>query len=82
MKKLLTSQARIKEKGQLTIPSKIRSKLGIHEGDTLLITALEDRIILRPKVKDVMEKAGMLGRDEGVDRVKELVWKYEKKSKH
>ena len=50
---------KILPKGQITIPTKIRKKLGVHEGDTLLINMHEDGIILK-KGKTIFDFAGAL----------------------
>ncbi len=42
------SRIRVKRKGQVTIPSELRSKLGIEEGAILDIIAQDGEIILKP----------------------------------
>jgi len=42
------SRVRVKHKGQVTIPSELRTKLGIEEGAILEITTENDKIILKP----------------------------------
>jgi AbrB family looped-hinge helix DNA binding protein len=42
------SQVRVKRKGQVTIPSELRSRLGINEGDILEVAEREGTIFLRP----------------------------------
>jgi len=39
---------RVKRKGQVTIPSKLRQGLGIEEGDILEVTTLQGAIVLKP----------------------------------
>ena len=46
----MTALVRIKEKAQITIPSKIRKQLGINCGDFLDIKIEKNRIILIPKI--------------------------------
>ena len=41
--------ARVKQKGQVTIPAPIREEMGIDEGDYVEITREDNRIILTPK---------------------------------
>ena len=48
-KKLET--VRVKQKGQVTVPAKVRKRLGIKEGDLLELEAGEDSIILKPKAR-------------------------------
>jgi len=44
------SLVQVREKAQITIPSKIRKALGIKEGDYLEIEIQEGRIVLIPKI--------------------------------
>lgn len=69
---------RVREKGQITLPSDIREALQIREGSELIVKASGNEIILMPKIANPIEKAGMLGKDEGFTRVKDLIWEYEK----
>lgn len=66
----------LRKKGQLTIPSKIRSALGLKKGSELIILVTDKEIILKPKIADPLSKAGMLGKEEGFTRVKDLVARY------
>jgi AbrB family looped-hinge helix DNA binding protein len=43
-----SSHVRVKRKGQVTIPSKLRSKLGIEEGAILEVKEEEGTIMLKP----------------------------------
>lgn len=42
------SKVRVKRKGQVTIPSELRSKLGIEEGAILEVTTDDGSIVLKP----------------------------------
>lgn len=42
--------AKVKHKGQVTIPAGIREELGLHEGDYIEITREGNRVVLTPKV--------------------------------
>jgi len=42
------SRVRVKHKGQVTIPSELRSKLGIEEGAILEISTEDNKIVLKP----------------------------------
>jgi AbrB family looped-hinge helix DNA binding protein len=42
-----TTLIKVSSKGLITLPKKIRSRLGIQEGDYLTITSDDDRIIFR-----------------------------------
>ena len=50
---------KILPKGQITIPMKIRKRLSIHEGDTLIIDMQEDGIVLK-RGKTILDFAGSL----------------------
>lgn len=39
----------VKPKFQVTIPAKLRKQIGLHEGDLMEATVVEDGILLRPK---------------------------------
>jgi len=43
-----SSHVRVKHKGQVTIPSDLRSRLGIAEGDILEVQEREGEIVLKP----------------------------------
>lgn len=40
----------VKKKAQITLPSKIRERMGISEGDILEVSVHGDRIVLKPRV--------------------------------
>lgn len=42
-----TTLIKVSSKGLITLPKKIRSRLGINEGDYLIINSDDDRIIFR-----------------------------------
>lgn len=44
------SLIQIREKGQITIPSRIRKELGIRKGDYLEIVKEDDKIVITPKI--------------------------------
>ncbi|MBN2107074.1 MAG: AbrB/MazE/SpoVT family DNA-binding domain-containing protein [Deltaproteobacteria bacterium] len=50
---------KILPKGQITIPMKIRKRLSIHEGDTLLIDMKEESIVLK-RGKTLLDYTGSL----------------------
>ncbi len=68
-------KTKLKEKGQMTIPSKIRNLMGLRAGEEMLIFALKNEMIIRPKIKNPLEKAGMLGKDDAKN-VRDLVLRY------
>ena len=69
---------RVREKGQITLPAGLRDALHIKKGSELMAKAAGNELILMPKIDNPLEKAGMLGKDKGFTRVKDLIWKYEK----
>ena len=70
---------KVREKGQVTLPSELRAALHIKKGSELIAKAVGNGLILMPKIENPLEKAGMLGKDKGFTRVKDLIWRYEKK---
>jgi antitoxin PrlF len=70
------SETKLKEKGQVTIPSRIRESMNLVPGREFLVYASKGEIILKPKISDPLEKAGMLGKEKGVERVKDLTARY------
>lgn len=55
-------QVRVKRKGQVTIPLKLRSKLGIEEGTLLEIKDEDGAIVLRPAPR--LESGKVVGEEE------------------
>jgi AbrB family looped-hinge helix DNA binding protein len=64
------SKVRVKRKGQVTIPSEIRSKLHIEEGAILEIQAQDDTIILKPTPR--LEGGEVVGEEEHKRLLQEL----------
>jgi len=58
---LATYYSRVTKKGQATIPSAFRKKLGIEEGDRVAFEESEEGLILKPAA-DVEDSAGILSR--------------------
>ena len=69
---------KVREKGQITLPAKLREKLQFKKGSELIAVAAGNELILTPKIKNPLEKFGMLGKEKGVTRVKDLMWEYER----
>ena len=72
----IVTKTKLKEKGQMTIPSKVRSLLNLEPDAEMLILARKNEMVIRPRVVNPLEKAGMLGKEEKVKTVKELIAKY------
>lgn len=73
----IVTHFKLREKGQVTIPSEIRSALGLKKGSQLIAFVTDKEIILKPKIVDPISKAGMLGKEKKFTRVKDLVARYE-----
>ncbi len=56
-----TYYSRVTRKGQATIPSEFRKKLGIEEGDRVVFEEAGEGLILKPAA-DVEDSAGALSR--------------------
>jgi antitoxin PrlF len=52
-------KAKVLPKHQMTIPKRIRKKLGIKEGDVLLLEVVEDKVVMR-KSKRIEDLRGTL----------------------
>jgi AbrB family looped-hinge helix DNA binding protein len=44
----LPDRAVIRRKGQLTLPQQVRRQLGLHEGDNLIVSIEDGRVVLTP----------------------------------
>lgn len=67
----------LRKKGQLTLPSEVRSALNLKEGSKLMTVVHDKRIILKPKIENPLDYAGMLGKiNKDIKRVKDLVLRY------
>ena len=56
----------VKPKFQVTIPAKLRDRIGLHEGDLLEATIVEDGILLQPK--EVVDHKAVADRIESILR--------------
>ena len=65
------SLIQVREKAQITIPSKIRKELGIKKGDYLEITKEDDRIVIIPKI--LIEKVSVNLSAKGEEMLKEAI---------
>ena len=62
----------------MTIPSKVRSLMNLHPGEEMILLATEKQMVVKPKIENPLEEAGMLGKEDRIDTVKELIFKYKK----
>jgi len=65
------SLIQVREKAQITIPSKIRKELGIKNGDYLEIAKEDDRIVIIPKI--LVEKVLVNLSAKGEEMLKEAI---------
>jgi len=69
--------ATVTSKGQITIPSSLRERYEIGEGDRLLAVPTEHGIVLRkielPSVEEFRERVEERERDLGMDKINEMV---------
>ena len=65
------SLVQIREKAQITIPSKIRKEFGIKKGDYLEIVKEDDRIVIIPKM--LVDKVSVNLSAKGEEMLKEAI---------
>jgi AbrB family looped-hinge helix DNA binding protein len=61
----------VREKAQITIPSRIRKELGIKKGDYLEIVKEDDKIVLIPKI--LVDKVSVNLSAKGEEMLKEAI---------
>ena len=71
--------SRVTRKGQTTIPSVFRKKLGIEEGDKVVFEETEEGLILKPAA-EIEDSAGALSRFANVGEVLEGLLRDRRKS--
>ena len=57
----MTMYARIQEKGQVTIPTKIRKKLNLRKGDMVMLVETEAGVLIKPAELIVSEAFDRIG---------------------
>ena len=65
------SLIQIREKAQITIPSRIRKELGIKKGDYLEIIKEDDKIVITPKI--LVDKVSVNLSAKGEEMLKEAI---------
>ena len=65
------SLIQVREKAQITIPSKIRKELGIKNGDYLEVAKEDDRIVIIPKI--LIEKISVNLSEKGEEMLKDAI---------
>ena len=74
----IITHAKLKERGQMTIPSRVRALMNLHPGEEMMLLATEKEMVIKPKMENPLEGAGMLGKEDEIDTIKELIYKYKK----
>ncbi len=65
----MTTYVRIQEKGQVTIPTKIRKRLNLKKGDLVMFVETESGVLIKPAellVSQALDKIGESLRAEGI----------------
>jgi antitoxin PrlF len=66
---------RVQEKGQVTLPSDLRKKLGLKKGDIVLITETSDGILISPQeviATKALDEIGAILKEQGLS-LEELI---------
>jgi AbrB family looped-hinge helix DNA binding protein len=66
---------RVQEKGQVTLPSDLRKKLGLKKGDIVLITETSDGILISPQeviTTKALDEIGAILKEQGLS-LEELI---------
>lgn len=71
--------SRVTRKGQATIPSELRRKFGIEEGDRVVFEETEKGLVLKPAV-DIEDSAGALSKFGDAEEVLDELFRERKKS--
>lgn len=69
----MSMYVRIQEKGQVTIPTKIRKKLNLRKGDVIMFIETEAGILIKPAetiVSEALDKIGEALKADGITREK------------
>jgi AbrB family looped-hinge helix DNA binding protein len=70
----MTTEVVVKRKGQITIPAKMRKKLGIEENSRLQVEEQDDTIILK-KCPSIFDLAGSGAGKANVEELKRMLYK-------
>ncbi len=65
----MTLYVRVQEKGQVTIPTRLRQKLNLKKGDTVMFVETKDGVLIKPAEVIVSEALASIGealRAEGI----------------
>jgi len=65
----VTLYVRVQEKGQVTIPTKLRKKLNIKKGDTVMVIETKDGLLIKPAevvLTEALDDIGKALKAEGI----------------
>jgi AbrB family looped-hinge helix DNA binding protein len=65
----MTLYVRVQEKGQVTIPTKLRKKLNIKKGDTVMMVETKDGLLIKPAevvLSEALDEMGKILKTDGV----------------
>jgi AbrB family looped-hinge helix DNA binding protein len=65
---------RVQEKGQVTIPTKLRKKLNIKKGDTVMVVETKDGLLIKPAEVVLSEALDEMGKALKADDVTLEEW--------
>jgi len=66
---------RIQEKGQVTLPAKVRKKLGLKKGDLVAVTETEEGVLITPQqvvANKALDRIGQILKEKGLS-LEELI---------
>lgn len=66
-------EARISSKGQIVIPKYLRDSLGLKEGSIVLITKIENRLMIMQKPADSAEALAKSGQEVGLKNIRRRI---------
>ena len=70
----MTLYVRVQEKGQVTIPTKLRKKLNIKKGDTVMVIETKDGLLIKPAELVLSEALDEMGKVLKADEVTLEEW--------
>jgi len=70
----MNTYVRIQEKGQVTIPTKIRKKLNLRKGDVVMFVETEAGVFIKPAEAIVSEALDKIGKALKADGISQEKW--------
>lgn len=70
----MTNYVRIQEKGQVTIPTKIRKKLNLRKGDMVMFVETEAGVLIKPAEVLVLQALDKIGESLRADGITPEKW--------